>query len=559
MISLSAEQKNIELMFCSTTEQYIVPEYQRPYSWTFDQCSDLFRDLKSAYDDREQYFLGNIILARSKDYDMTGQNFIVDGQQRMITIWLLIKVLSLFLEDVNTLRSALSIIPWKGSANEPKIKSLIFENKDDDAIREISIYTKDLLESRYKELTSKSNILKENKCNTQFEANMLYLYEQIKYSGLMSDENDLTKFAQFLMKRVSMLPIVQTADNEEEANDKALTIFETINNRGLDLEDADIFKARLYNSTYTENQRQDFISQWVDFKSVCNGLELSIDDVFRYYSHVIRGRNGITTSEKRLRDFFTNDSHSPLTYSSYDVVLTDLYKILDAIKYVKKKSCVGGFDEPGPWLQILHEYTNQYPMYAVIVYLFNHEVELRNGKIAFVRFLQSLIRYCLYTGGTSSIKFGIYPIIKQISQGDTIDDYRRNDITIETFDHLGRLNNAYALLSYLLETKAEIPPKYNIDKIINLRDEGLLDEKWLYTNLNDICNSIGNLVVLDIPKKYVTYKDKYQYYKTSRNSYVSSILGSPDFSYEDWKMRNIRMKNLLVDFFSEINNENFNS
>lgn len=56
MISLSAEQKNIELMFCSTTEQYIVPEYQRPYSWTFDQCFDLFRDLKSAYDDREQYF-----------------------------------------------------------------------------------------------------------------------------------------------------------------------------------------------------------------------------------------------------------------------------------------------------------------------------------------------------------------------------------------------------------------------------------------------------------------------------------------------------------------------
>lgn len=559
MISLSAEQKNIELMFCSTTEQYIVPEYQRPYSWTFDQCSELFRDLKNAYDDKEQYFLGNIILARSKDYDITGQNFIVDGQQRMITIWMLIKVLSLFLEDVNTLRSALSIVPWKGSVNEPKIKSLIFENKDNDAIQKIASYTKDLLESRYKELTLKSNILKENKCETQFEANILYLYEQIKYSGLLDNENELTNFAQFLMKRVSMLPIVQTADNEDEANDKALTIFETINNRGLDLEDADIFKARLYNSAYTENQRQEFISQWVDFKSVCNGLGLSIDEVFRYYSHIIRGRNGVTTSEKRLRDFFTNDSSSPLTYSSYDVVLTDLYKILDAIKYVKRVSCEGDFNEPGPWLQILHEYTNQYPIYAIIVYLFNHEVEQPNEKIAFVKFLQSLIRYCLYTGSTSSVKFGIYPIIKKISQGDAIDDYRRNDITIETFDHLGRLKNAYALLAYLLDTKAEIPSKYNIDKIVNLRDEPLLDNKWNYSNINDICNSLGNLVVLDIPKRYITYKDKYQYYKTSKNIYVSSIFSSSDFSYNDWEMRNIHMKNLLVDFFSETNHEHFNS
>lgn len=555
MISLSAEQKNIELIFCSTTEQYIVPEYQRPYSWTFDQCADLFRDLKSAYDDKEQYFLGNIIIARSKDYDMTGQNFIVDGQQRLITIWMLIKILSLWLEDINTLRSALSIVPWKGSTNEPKIKSLIFENKDNDAIKEISSYTKDVLESRYDELTSKSNVLTENKCKTLFEANMLYLYEQLKYSGLLTNEPELTLFAQFLMKRVSMLPIVQTADNEIEANDKALTIFETINNRGLDLEDADIFKARLYNSASTENQREDFISQWVDFKSVCNELKLSIDEIFRFYSHVVRGRNGITTSEKRLRDFFTNDPRSPLTYSSYDAVLTDLYKILDAIKYIRRTSCEGGIDEPGPWLQVLNEYTNQYPMYATIVYVFNHEIELPNEKKAFVNFLQSLIRYCLYTGSTSSVKFGIYPIIKQISQGDTIDDYCRSDISTETFDHLGRLKNAYALLAYLLDTQAAIPKKYNIDKIVNLRDEDLLDDGWAHNNLNDICNSIGNLVVLDIPKRYITYKDKYQYYKTSKNNYVTSILNSSKFSYNDWEMRNNHMKNLLVNFFLGTDNE----
>lgn len=558
-INLSAEQKNIESMFCTTTEQYIVPQYQRPYSWTFDQCGDLFRDLKTAFDDKDPYFLGNVILARSKDFDMTGQNYIVDGQQRLITIWMVIKLLSVLLENVNTLRSALTIVPWTGEANEPKIKSLIFENKDNDAIREISTYTKELIKSRYTEVTAKSSTLKEDCCKNQFEANLLYFYEQIKYSGLENNELELTKFAQYLMKRVSLLPIVQTADNEEDANDKALTIFETINNRGLDLEDADIFKARLYNSAYTDTQRQDFISQWVDFKSVCDGLKLSIDDVFRYYSHVIRGREGITTSEKRLRDFFTNDCRSPLACSSYEVVLTDLNKILDSIKYVRRISGKGRSDEPGPWLQIINEYTNQYPMYAVVVYLFNHTVESSDEIKTFVSFLQSLIRYCLYIGSTSSVKFGIYPIIKQISNGNTIDNYRRNDVDTETFNHLGRLKNAFALLSYILDTGFEIPKKYNIDKIINLRDEDLLDKKWIYNNLNEICNSIGNLVVLDIPKRYISYKDKSKYYKTSSSRYVSSIFQASDFEYGDWKMRNIHMKNLLIKFFSEEINEQSNN
>lgn len=558
-INLSAEQKNIESMFCTTTEQYIVPQYQRPYSWTFDQCADLFRDLKTAFDDKDPYFLGNVILARSKDFDMTGQNYIVDGQQRLITIWMFIKVLSVLLENVNTLRSALTIVPWTGEANEPKIKSLIFENKDDDAIREISTYSKDKIKSRYAEVTSKSSTLKEDNCKNPFEANLLYFYEQIKYSGLEDDELKLTQFAQYLMKRVSLLPIVQTADNEEDANDKALTIFETINNRGLDLEDADIFKARLYNSAYTDIQRQDFISQWVDFKSVCDGLKMSIDDVFRYYSHVIRGREGITTSEKRLRDFFTNDSQSPLSCSSYEAVLTDLNKILDSIKYVRRVAGKGDVNEPGPWIQIINEYTNQYPMYAVVVYLFNHRVDTKDEIKAFVTFLQSLIRCCLYVGSTSSVKFGIYPIIKQVSNGNSIDQYRRSDIDTETFNHLGRLKNAYALLSYVLDTGNEIPKKYNIDKIINLRDEDLLDSGWVYDNLNDICNSVGNLVVLDIPKRYISYKDKFKYYKTSSNEYVSSIFQVSGFEYGDWKMRNIHMKNLLVKFFSkEINDQSNN-
>ena len=118
-----------------------------------------------------------------------------------------------------------------------------------------------------------------------------------------------------------MLPIVLSADGQEDAENKALTIFETINNRGMDLEDAHIFKARLYDSAYTKEQREEFIAMWVDFKTDCDELKLSVDDIFRYYSHIIRGRQRITSNEKRLREFFSNEPFSPLKTLNYKEVL----------------------------------------------------------------------------------------------------------------------------------------------------------------------------------------------------------------------------------------------
>ena len=79
MISLSAEQKTIEGIFGSPNETCVIPVYQRPYSWGFDQLYELYRDLKGAYNEDESYFLGNIILARSKAYRNDGKRSVVDG------------------------------------------------------------------------------------------------------------------------------------------------------------------------------------------------------------------------------------------------------------------------------------------------------------------------------------------------------------------------------------------------------------------------------------------------------------------------------------------------
>lgn len=548
MISLTAEQKTIEGIFGSPNETYVIPMYQRPYSWGFDQLYELYKDLMSAYNEDEPYFLGNIIMARSKDYSNDGKSSVVDGQQRIITIWTLIKVLSLYLPDINSLQRALYVVPWSGKDQLPKIESKIFENNDDDAIDAIFKYDKEKIESRYKAVATSDGI-NERKCESKVEYALLYFYQQ--FVALKDDKFDLAGFAQFLMRRVTILPIVQSADGQEDAENKALTIFETINNRGMDLEDADIFKARLYDSAYTKEQREEFIAMWVDFKADCDELKLSVDDIFRYYSHIIRGRQRITSNEKRLREFFSNEPFSPLKTLNYKEVLEDLNKILSILKYMNKER--GDSNDVGIWLQIINAYTNQYPTYALVVYLYYNNVDTDEEKHRFISFLQSLIRYCFYMGSTTSVKFNIYNMIKVIANKGEI-DANYTDVAPDYFSHLGRLQNAFALLAYYLDSKAPIPTRFTVDKIVNLRDEDLLGEDWSGHDLGEICNKIGNLVVTDLPKRYNSVLEKYDYYRHSKSEYVKNVFSSPTFSYENWKERNSHLQKVLAKFFNKPEN-----
>ena len=49
-LSLSAEQKSVYDIFYNNV-QYIIPDYQRSYSWEFDQCNQLYLDFISAFDE----------------------------------------------------------------------------------------------------------------------------------------------------------------------------------------------------------------------------------------------------------------------------------------------------------------------------------------------------------------------------------------------------------------------------------------------------------------------------------------------------------------------------
>jgi uncharacterized protein with ParB-like and HNH nuclease domain len=79
------EAKTIMKIFGDADSYYQIPDYQRPYSWNTEQIEQMWDDIYSSMETKEEsYFLGPIILIERKGYFE-----VVDGQQRLTTLTIL--------------------------------------------------------------------------------------------------------------------------------------------------------------------------------------------------------------------------------------------------------------------------------------------------------------------------------------------------------------------------------------------------------------------------------------------------------------------------------------
>ena len=304
------------------------------------------------------------------------------------------------------------------------------------------------------------------------------------------------------------MPIELKGKNQSEANDKALTIFETFNNRGQNLEDADIFKAKLYDKASSVGKTEDFLDRWSMIKENCEDAKLKIDDLFKIYSHVLRGKQGVTTFEKSLRDFFVKDHESPLLCCNYEEVTDELFRLLTL--YRKVLTFTEDSTSIGMWLKILSLYSSyNYPRYAVICYLYRY-----GADEYFERFIINLVRICY--GHSSTIKFVIYSVIRDIFADviheSHVDNYVVLDgqnLKLSSFSGKGM-----ALLAFYLAVKKPIEGKYTFGKILAYAD---LKPLMLTKNVSAYSRMLGNMVVL-LNKDHSVYPEYDSLYFEAKNS-----------------------------------------
>jgi uncharacterized protein with ParB-like and HNH nuclease domain len=93
---VKAQEVNF-LKFLNKSDQLQIPIYQRTYSWTRDECFQLWKDIvRASQEDASGHFVGSIVYIDTGVYRVAGSNAIevIDGQQRLTTISLLLLALA---------------------------------------------------------------------------------------------------------------------------------------------------------------------------------------------------------------------------------------------------------------------------------------------------------------------------------------------------------------------------------------------------------------------------------------------------------------------------------
>lgn len=76
MSKLNVDQKNIISLFGDKSSNFIIPDYQRPYAWTEEECQTLWEDIfefafpNGEYKDfnsDEEYYLGPIVTFKNEE------------------------------------------------------------------------------------------------------------------------------------------------------------------------------------------------------------------------------------------------------------------------------------------------------------------------------------------------------------------------------------------------------------------------------------------------------------------------------------------------------------
>src|SRR5437016_2126969 len=90
------------LGFLKKSPQFVIPIYQRTYSWTEKECKQLWHDIvrTGSKDTISAHFVGSIVYIEKGLYQISSQSplLVIDGQQRLTTVTLLIAALTSALE-----------------------------------------------------------------------------------------------------------------------------------------------------------------------------------------------------------------------------------------------------------------------------------------------------------------------------------------------------------------------------------------------------------------------------------------------------------------------------
>ena len=520
---MKIEQLNVkQFLETGREEPFLVPDYQRPYSWGEEEIVTLFNDLllftegdvsKKNKNSNDTYFLGTVISFKNEN----GEQEIIDGQQRITSLFLLLRAiytkLKTFSKKTNLydeLLSEIEPILWKnvikseGAVKNVLISSSVINDEGNNIL-------KGILE----------NGVTKEEANDRYSLN--YTLFQRLFDGLVYENPGLMfEFVRYVLNRTLICPIIT------ESQEGALNIFSTLNTRGMPLSESDIFKAKIYNFL-DDSQKNRFIERWKELTEKAEYVNEDIQQIFYYYMFYLRALDGDSaTTTIGIRKYFSQNNFAKLFNKS---LLKDLNSILDLWAVVVKKQSL----ENAKWsknnqiikmLDVLSSYPNEFWKYPVIIYYLVHKENPEFEK-RFLKFLKKLtielVANYLVKPTVLAVKAGILKlnveITKKLSPPVTFQNLPLD--SLKTKLRLPSKNLFKMTLKMMVYNFQEelLPDKWEIEQIYPSKSvEGFNDEA-LETVSKDYLDSIGNKIPFE---KRSTIKASKDYFQKKRILYLRS-------------------------------------
>jgi uncharacterized protein with ParB-like and HNH nuclease domain/predicted transport protein len=222
---VKATEANL-LKFLRKSPQFVIPIYQRNYSWTAEQCRQLWSDLMRAGRDEkvQAHFIGSIVYVERGLSSVTSQEalLVIDGQQRLTTSTLLIAALAKHFETqgLGELLEAFS---------NKKLRNYYLLNPDEEGERHFKLILSETDKDTLLAILQKTPLPAE--ASSRITENYALFQELIA-----ANQGELEAICQGLAKLV----IVDVS--LDRAQDNPQLIFESMNSTGLELSQADLIR-----------------------------------------------------------------------------------------------------------------------------------------------------------------------------------------------------------------------------------------------------------------------------------------------------------------------------
>lgn len=556
------KQNVLELLKTGRSKPFIIPEYQRPYMWTDEQVETLFEDVWEfattigGLKRNGTYFLGSIV-----SYEEKGEQLIIDGQQRITSLFLLLRAVYTklvngddaqtdaaqnFIKQIEPAIWRTDNLTGKVDFSDILLSSRVVDNEGNEILRSI-------LETG----------IASPKAEDNYSKNYL-IFQRLYDKHCIDSPLQVYDFIFALLNQAILLPI--TADTQ----DTALTIFQTLNNRGLPLNDADIFKAKIYN--HLDNiEKEDFINRWKILERESGETGESIRGLFYYYMFYLRAKDRVVDSTTpALRKYFLEGKGERLYEKD---LMENLDRILTLWKVVNRK-----YDIPEEkWddnpsikkaLDILVSYPNEYWKYPVVTFYLSHQKE-KDFEKSFLVFLNKLC-------GELAMRFILYPTINAVKT-----DVLKLNVSIisnshPTFDEFRQME----VVS--LPDRIKIPHRNIVRMILKMyaynHQENVLGEDWQIEHIlprkwqptffteeeistvNEMIEHIGNKTplsrILNIVASNGYFKKKQEQYNESKVEVTRMLTKiDHDWTLEDISLRDKEITNEVVSLMQQWNDE----